>query len=58
MARVNERSHSFTCQPHVHPQLERAMPAFTLQPHSVTVLWQVLVFHPSAGQRLSSDFIV
>jgi len=22
MARVNERSHSFTCHPHVYPQVE------------------------------------
>ena len=25
MARVNERSHSFTCQPHVYPQVEWAI---------------------------------
>ena len=37
-ARVNEGSHSFTCHPHVHPQVERAMPAFTPQPQSVTAL--------------------
>jgi len=25
MARVNEGSHSFTCHPHVYPQMERAI---------------------------------
>ena len=36
MARVNEGSHSFTCHPHVYPQIEWTIPAFTPQPHSVT----------------------
>jgi len=39
MARVNEGSHSFTCQPHVYPQLEWTMPAFTPQLQSITALW-------------------
>jgi len=29
MARVNEGSHSFTCYPHVYPQVEWTIPAFT-----------------------------
>jgi len=29
MARVNEASHSFTCHPHVYPQMEWAIAAFT-----------------------------
>jgi len=29
MALVNEGSYSFTCHPHVYPQLERTIPAFT-----------------------------
>jgi len=53
MARVNEGSHSFTCHPHVYPQVERAIPAFAPQPHSVTALWPVLIFHPAEGRRLS-----
>jgi len=35
MAHVNEAhegSHIVTCHPHVYPQMEGAMPAFTLQP--------------------------
>jgi len=28
MARVNDGSHSFTCHPHVYPQVEWTMPAF------------------------------
>jgi len=27
MARVNEGSHSFTCHPHVYPQVEWSIPA-------------------------------
>jgi len=34
--RVNEESHSFTCHPHVYPQMEWAMPAITPQPQSIT----------------------
>jgi len=29
MALINEESRSFTCQPHVYPHMEWAMPAFT-----------------------------
>jgi len=47
-ARVNEGSHSFTCHPHIYPPF-----AVTLQPHSVTVLWLVLISHPAEGRRLS-----
>jgi len=32
MARVNEGSRSFTCHPHVYPQVEWTIPAFTVQP--------------------------
>jgi len=38
MARVNEGSRSFTCHPHVYPQAELTIPAFTPQPQSVTAL--------------------
>jgi len=44
MARVNKGSHSFTCHPHVYPQVEWTVPAFTPQPQSVTALWPLLVF--------------
>jgi len=46
MAHVNEGSHSFNCHPHVYPQVEWTMPAFTPQPQSVTALWPVLIFRP------------
>jgi len=46
MARVNEGSHSFTCHPHVYPQVEWTIPAFTSQPQSITTLWPVLIFRP------------
>jgi len=39
MVRVNEGSHSFTCHPHVYPQVEWTVPASTPQPHNVTTLW-------------------
>jgi len=35
MALVDEGSHCFTCRPHVYPQVEWAIPAFTPQPQSV-----------------------
>jgi len=44
MARVNERSHTFTCHPHVYPQVELTMPAFNPQPQDVTALWLVFIF--------------
>jgi len=54
MARVNEGSqHSFTCHPHVYPQVEWTIPAFTSQLQSVTTLWPVLIFCPAEGRRLS-----
>jgi len=53
MARVNEGSHSFTCHPHVYPQVEWTMPAFTPQPQSITALWLVLTSRPAEGRRLS-----
>jgi len=43
MSRVDERSQSFTCHPHMHLQVERAVPAFTPQPQSITILWLVLI---------------
>jgi len=39
----NERSHSFTCHPHVYPQVEWTIPAFTPLQQSVTALWLVPV---------------
>jgi len=53
MARVNEGSHSFTCNPHVYLQVEWAIPAFTPQPQSITALWLVLISSPVEGRRLS-----
>jgi len=53
MARVNEGSHSFTCHPHVHPQVEWTIPAFTPQPQSITALWLALISRPAEGRRLS-----
>jgi len=46
MARVNEGSHSFTCHPHVYPQMEWVMPAFTPQPQSIIALWLVRISRP------------
>ena len=53
VARVNEGSHSFTCHPHVYPQVEWTIPAFTPQPQSITALWLVLISRPAEGRRLS-----
>jgi len=53
MARVIEGSHSFTCHPHVYPQVEWTIPAFTPQPQSITALWLVLISRPAEGRRLS-----
>jgi len=53
MARVNEESNSFTCHPHVYPQVEWTIPAFTLQPQSVTALWLVFISRPAGGRKLS-----
>jgi len=50
---VDEVSHSFTCHPHIYPQVEWTIPAFTPQPQSVTALWLVLIFRPTDGRRLS-----
>jgi len=44
MARVNEGSHSFTCHPHVYPQVEWTIPAFTPQLQSITAFWLVYSF--------------
>ena len=52
MAHVNEGSHSFTCHPHVYPQVEWTIPAFTPQLQSVTALWLALVPCPTEGRRL------
>jgi len=38
MAHANEGSDSFICHPHVYPQVEWAIPAFTPQPQIITVL--------------------
>jgi len=53
MARVNEESHSFTCHPHVYPQVEWTIPAFTPQPQSITARWLVLISRPAESRRLS-----
>ena len=56
LARVKEGSHSFTCQPHVYPFIWNEPSWFyptPLQPQSITALWQVLIFHPAEGRRLS-----
>ena len=53
MARVNDRSPSFTCHPHIYPQVERIIPAFIPQLQSITTLLWVLIFHPTEGRRLS-----
>ena len=53
MARVNEGSHSFACHPHIYPQVEWTIPAFTPQPQSITAFWLVLISCPAEGRRLS-----
>ena len=53
MARVNEGWHSFTCHPHVYPQVDWIIPVFTPQPQSITALWLVLISRPAEGRRLS-----
>ena len=50
---VLTRIHSFTCHPHVYPQVEWTKPAFTPQPQSITTLWPVLISHLAEGRRLS-----
>jgi len=52
MARVNEESHSFTCHPHVYPQVDWTIPAFTPQPQSITARWLVRISRPAEGRRL------
>ena len=51
MSRVNEGSHSFTCHPHVYPQVEWTIPTFNPQPQSITALWLVLISRPAEGRR-------
>jgi len=53
MTVVNEGSHSFTCHPHVYPQVEWTILAFTPQPQIVTALWPVLIFRPAEGRLVS-----
>jgi len=53
MARVNEGSHSFTCHPHVYPQVEWTIHAFTPQPQIITALRLVLISCPAEGRRMS-----
>jgi len=53
MACANEGSFSFTCRPHVNPQMEQSIPVFTPQPQSITALWLVLISRPAEGRRLS-----
>jgi len=51
-ARINEGSHNFTCHPHVYPQVEWTIPAFTPQLQSITALWPVLISRPAAPLRV------
>ena len=53
IACVNEGWHSFTCHPHVYPQVEWTIPAFTPQPQSITALWLVIISRPTEGRRLN-----
>jgi len=53
MACVNKGSHSFTCHPHVYPQVELTIPAFNHQMQSVVALWLVLISRSNEGMRLS-----
>jgi len=53
MAHVNEGSHSFNCHPHVYPQVEWTISAFTPQLQSITALWLVLISCPAEGRRLT-----
>jgi len=50
MTRGIEGSQSFTCHPHVYPQVGLAIPAFTPQPQSVTALWLVLISRRAEGR--------
>jgi len=54
MTRVNTRSHSFTCHPHVYPQVEWAI-YLPLLPscRASHALRPVLISHPAEGRRLS-----
>jgi len=54
MVCVNEGSRSFTCHPHVYPQVKWTIPVFTPQPQSITALCLVLISRPAEGRRLSS----
>jgi len=53
MACVNKGSHSFTCHPHVYPQVEWSAPAFNPQLQNVAALWLVLISRPTEDRRLS-----
>ena len=53
MVCVNEGSRSFTCHPHVYPQVKWTIPVFTPQPQSITALCLVLISRPAEGRRLS-----
>jgi len=49
MTRVNEGSHSFTCHPHVYPQVYygKSHRAYSPQLHSITALLLVPIFRPT-----------
>jgi len=54
MARVNEGSHSCTCHPHAHTQVEWAIGYLPFsQPHIIIARWLVLFSRPAEGRRLS-----
>jgi len=41
------------CHPHVYPQVEWTIPAFTPQSQSIIALWLVLISRPSKDMKLS-----
>jgi len=56
MEHINSRSYSFTCHPHVYPQVEWAIvSALTPQLHSVTTLWAALISCPDEDRKWVLD---
>jgi len=51
---VNERSQSFTCHPHIYPQVEWTIPPHkSPQPQSIITIWLVLISHPAENRSLT-----
>jgi len=46
MAHVSKESDSLSCHPHVHPQMECAMPGFTPWSQSIIAVWLVFISRP------------